>query len=200
MTRESFIRLSEACAQLSAAGIASAEIMSTMAVAGWRSVIVATGFRSLIHEGAQHDHPDRERVRTMTWRIMSSKIAHKHGYERSIRGDQIVWTHAELDAQERYDSVFVDRLGFDALLAEIEARRSSGKLQRHETAAWIESYPGTNSKQAWRDYRAAFGARACKRDEEFQPLWLQLRGNPKPGQPKKSPNAIVGADLDPDLG
>lgn len=200
MTRESFIRLSEACAQLSAAGIASAEITRTIAVAGWRSVIVATGFRSVIYDGAQHDRPERERVRTMTWRILSSKIAPKRGYERSIRGDQIVWTHAQSDAQEIYQSVFVDRLGFDALMAEIEARRSSGKLQRHETAAWIEAYPGTNSKQAWRDYRAAFGPRACKRDEEFQPLWLQLRGNRKPGQPKKSPNAIAGADLDPHLG
>lgn len=187
-----WLRLSDACQRLRAAGIGEVDMLKTIARAGLRGRFVATGFQE-IHNGREyHATPDRRPVRRMTWRVLCSKKAPEAGYMRWLAGDDLVWTHGDhIDnvTQEVWRSVFVDPQSFEAFLGDLRARAAPPKVDPDETEEWIRGYPGTNSKTGWDDYRLYYGARAAKRELVFQPSWNRVHGGLK-GRPRKSPEHV----------
>lgn len=190
MTDDECIRLSAAIARLCAAGVGEVDMLKTIAVAGLHGPLVATGFQSVINGRKQADTAKRLPVRRMTWRVLASPIAGLKGYERMICGDDLIWNrgdHIDNVIQEAWRSVYVDSVSFESLLRDVVDHYRPGELSQEEIEGWIRDYPGSNYKIAWADFQRHFGAGACKRDERFMPAWRKVRGNPKRGQPKKSP-------------
>ena len=188
-TDEGQIRLSEALARLAAAGVGEADWLATLASAGLRGRIVATGFQSVTVGRTCSERADRRPVRRMMWRVLASPKAIEAGYHRMITGEDLVWNRgASRDDihQEAWRAVFIDTTSLNALIRDISNRAPPAKVTPAETAAWIEEWLGDNSKEAWRAYRRHFGSRAGKRDEDFLPAWQRHHGTRSRGRPKKS--------------
>lgn len=185
------LRLSEAVARLRAAGVGEVDMLATIANAALHGPLVATGYRSVVVGRQQADSADRLPVRRMTWRVLASPKARKAVYQRMISGNDLIWSrgdHVDDFAQEAWRSVFVDAESLRATLSEIRPRGFGAKATADETAAWIATWPGANSREAWQAYRQHFGTRAGKRDEVFLPAWHRYHGSRSRGRPKKSPS------------
>lgn len=171
-------------------------MLKTIARAGLRGAIFATGMQSIWTSGEHHAPCERAPVRSMMWRVLCSPKADDAGYQRWTDGDDLIWTrgdHIDDFDQEIWRLVFLEQLSFDALLADLAASSPAAKVTAEETEIWIRNWPGSNSKAAWAAYRRHFGNRAGKRDEDFQPAWLRVHGTPARGQPRKSPSARKAA-------
>lgn len=184
------IRLSDACARLRAAGVGEVDVLSIIAKAGLRGRIMATGFPSLCIGRKHNAEPNRARVDSRMWRVLCHAEAKANGYECFTRDNALFWTLGDGGdgyRQRSFDVVLLDRPSFELWLRDVVSAYRPGELSQHQIEAWIEDYAGTNCKAAWADFQRHFGARACKRDERFQPAWRKVHGNPQRGQPKKSP-------------
>lgn len=184
-----WLRLSEACHRLRAAGVGDVDLLATIARAGLQRRFVAKGFQSVRIGRDYRASPDRLPIRQMMWRVLCSPKAEDKGYKRWIDGDDLIWTrgdHIDDVTQEVWRSVFVDVLSFEGFLADRLARAAPPKLTPEETEEWIREYPGTNSKTGWDDYQRYYGARAAKRELVFQPAWIRVHERSK-GRPRKSP-------------
>lgn len=189
-TTPSWLRLSAAIARLRSVGVGDVDLLTTIAKAGLRGHLVATGFRCAFIGPEHVESPDRRPVRRMMWRVLASPKAIQAGYQRMISGEDLIWnrgTGGDDFEQEAWRAVFVDALSLDALLRDISAQAPGAKVTPAETAAWIEEWPGASSKTAWQAYRAHFGTRAGKRDDVFLPAWQRHHGTRSRGRPKKSP-------------
>lgn len=185
------VRLSDAIARLCAAGVGEVDVLRMIAKAALRTRLVATGFQSVQTGKGCHDSADRMPIRRLTWWAFCSPRADATGFVRGIIAEDIIWSRGEGASfmQEAWSAVLLDRPSFDLWLLEIAENYRPRKMPPADTEAWIRAWPGRNSKTAWEEYRKAHGRRACQRDEEFQPTWLRIHENPRPGQPKKSPKA-----------
>lgn len=182
-----WLRLSDACQQLRRVGVGDADLLRTIAYAGLRERIVATGFQSVHVGGEHHAAVDRAPVRSMMWRVLCSPKADDAGYERWIRNEALIWTrgdHVDNFTQEIWRCVFVDRLSFDALLTDTLAAIGANIVNEAEVLAWIEVYPGTGREDGWEAFQTHFGARACKR-HVFRSAWSVDRGVRGRGRPRK---------------
>lgn len=185
------IRLPEALALLSSVGVGEVDWLATLAASGLRGGLVATGFQSITVGRNCSDSADRRPVRRMMWQTLASSKADRKRYHRMIAGEDLIWNRGTCSddfEQEAWRAVFVDVLSLQALVRDIVARGPGAKVTPAETAAWIEEWPGDNSKEAWRAYRRHFGSRAGKRDEDFLPAWQRHHGTRSRGRPKKSPS------------
>lgn len=167
-------------------------MLKTIARAGLRGPIFATGLQSIWTAGVHRSACERAPVSSMMWRVLCSPNADDAGYQRCIHCDDLIWNrgdHVDDFDQEIWQAVWLDRLSFDAFLADLARCSPAAKVTAEETKNWIMAWSGSNSKVAWAAYRRHFGNRAGKRDEDFQPEWLRVHGTPSRGQPKKSPNS-----------
>lgn len=183
------IRLSETLALLSAAGVGEVDWLGTLAAAGLRGRLIATGFQSIMVGRNCSESSDRRPVRRMMWRVLASSKADQKGYHRMIAGEDLIanrGTGGDDFEQEAWRAVFIDTTSLHALLRDISARAPGTKIAPAETAAWIDEWPGSNGKTAWQAYQAHFGSRAGKRDDDFLPAWQHHHGRSR-GRPKKSP-------------
>jgi hypothetical protein len=190
MTDNDQIRLSHAIALLCAAGVGEIDVLQLIANAGLGGRLIATGYRSTCEEGRHLAGTARQRVDRHMWRVLASTKPAAEAYQRWAYADEIGWTLGDGDKYQHrvFDGVTVDRAFFDLWLRDVVDRYQPGKVSREEIEEWIRAYPGSNSKTAWADFQRHFGPGACKRDVDFRPAWLEVRGNPQRGQPrKKSP-------------
>lgn len=191
MNEKGQIRLSEVLALLSAVGVGEVDWLATLAAAGLRGRLIATGFQSVAIGRNFSERADRRPVRRLMWRVLASPKAPEAGFQRMISGEDLLWNRgASRDDihQEAWRAVFIDTTSLEALIRDISDRAPPAKVTPAETAAWIAAWPGDNSKEAWRAYRRHFGSRAGKRDEDFLPAWQRHHGTRSRGRPKKSPS------------
>lgn len=180
------MRLSDACTELAAAGIGTADLISAISLAGMAGHVRATGFRSIAIEGQQTDGDDRERVRKMFWRVLCSPKAAEAGFVRIIAGERIAWFRDYGGRkQESYETLLFDKPSFELFVQEVKARQARQIQQLHEVAAWIRGQTDRNSKTAWRAYKSTFGLRAVTQ-ASFYEVWGHVRNHPRRGAPKKS--------------
>lgn len=184
---QAWLRLTEACKRLRAAGVGEADILPTIAYAGLRGQLIATGFPSAHIGTTRHRSNERDHVRSIMWRVLSSKKAAAAGYERFVSGEDLVWTLTTDEGyrQEAWRCVFVDRASFAALLADASAKAKANLVSDGETAEWIETYPGQYVESAWEAFRKHFGARAGAR-AAFRAVWKIVRGTRGKGRPRKN--------------
>lgn len=190
MTDDNHIRLSAAIARLCAAGVGEVDVLRLIANAGLARQLIATGYPAVCNGGRHIAGIERQRVDRHMWRVLASNRPEAEAYQRWAHGNELGWTLGDGDKYQHriFDGVTVDLSLWDLWLRDVVDHYRPGKVSREEIEKWIREYPGSNSKTAWSDFQRHFGPGACKRGVEFHPVWLEMHGNPKPGQPrKKSP-------------
>lgn len=181
-----WLRLSEVWRRLECVGVGADRRVASLAYAGLRGRIFATGFRSARSSADQHRDTHRTPIRRMMWRVLCSPKADAAGFRRWDMDDGLGWSFAKegRDLSEAWQCVFVDRVSIEALLAELTSQIRDDRASDTEIAEWIATCPGNSREDAWPDFQRYFGSRACKRDA-YREHWEIVRGKRGRGRPRK---------------
>jgi hypothetical protein len=87
---------------------------------------------------------------------------------------EFVWTNLQFD-----------RLGVEALARQWKRYGAANLLSYDETKQWLVSYTRQNSKDAWTEYKAEYGARAITK-AAFEALCKEVWGIRPRGRPKRA--------------
>lgn len=115
----------------------------------------------------------------------ASKVECFIDFRRGSASYSIIGVEGESELQFVWTNLQFDRLGVEALARQWKRYGAANLLSYDETKHWLASYTPQNSKDAWRKYKAEYGARAITK-AAFEELCKESWGNRSRGRPKRA--------------